>query len=340
MFQISRHIAALVLIPVIGVLTPIGTLSAEKSAGITEESSRQRASLWNEPRDIRSRNLFFGSGGSSHQPQGPFTFVKEDDDGTNPKFVVRDHNGVTWKVKLGQESRPETVASRFVWAMGYYTPDDYFVKTLRLDKKPHLRRGRELMHSDGSFSDVRLKRDEKDEKKLGDWKWRHNATLSPRELNGLRVMMALVNNWDLKDVNNAVFQHKNSDKHVYMVNDLGATFGTPGLSWSQAKSKGNLDSYTHSKFITKTTDAYVDFAIPSRPAWINIFAVQNFFMRLGLRSIGKHVPRDDVQWIGEKLARLSPRQIRDAFRAGGYSPQETEGFARIVEERIALLRQL
>jgi hypothetical protein len=84
----------------------------------------------------------------------------------------------------------------------------------------------------------------------------------------------------------------------------------------------------------------VDFAIPSRPAWINIFAVKSFFMRVGLRNIGKHVPREHAQWMGERLALLSPSQIRDAFRAGGYSPEETEGFARIVEQRIAILKQL
>jgi len=59
-----------------------------------------------------------------------------------------------------------------------------------------------------------------------------------------------------------------------------------------------------------------------------------------LEWIGRHIPRADAKWIGSELAKLSPQQIRDAFRAGGYSPEEVEGFARVVESRIAELNQL
>src|SRR6185369_1360582 len=100
-----------------------------------------------------------------------------------------------------------------------------------------------------------------------------------------------------------------------MVSDLGASFGKTNLSWTQKGSKGNLKSYADSRFITKTKAEYVDFASPSAPALINIFALPNYISRLGLRSLGKHVPRDDAKWIGGLLARLSARQIRDAFRA-------------------------
>ena len=59
-----------------------------------------------------------------------------------------------------------------------------------------------------------------------------------------------------------------------------------------------------------------------------------------LEWIGKRIPRGDARWLGELLARLSPEQIRDAFRAAGYSPEEIEGFSKIVEGRIAQLREL
>ena len=36
------------------------------------------------------------------------------------------------------------------------------------------------------------------------WSWHDNPFVGTREFNGLKVMMALVNNWDLKDVNNRV----------------------------------------------------------------------------------------------------------------------------------------
>ena len=57
---------------------------------------------------------------------------------------------------------------------------------------------------------VRLKRTE-DEKKIGTWRWRNNPFAGTRELDGLRVMMAVINNWDLKDKNNAIRDEKRSD---------------------------------------------------------------------------------------------------------------------------------
>jgi hypothetical protein len=44
--------------------------------------------------------------------------------------------------------------------------------------------------------------------------------------------------------------------------------------------------------------------------------------------------------MGQMLAKLSPSQIRDAFRAAGYSTEETEGFAKVVEKRIGELTAL
>jgi hypothetical protein len=44
--------------------------------------------------------------------------------------------------------------------------------------------------------------------------------------------------------------------------------------------------------------------------------------------------------MGDLLARLSPNQIRDAFRAGGYSLQEVEQLSEVVERRISELEGL
>src|ERR1700693_2913345 len=124
--------------------------------------------LWREPADIRSRNIFYGPGGEEHQPHSTFTFEKEDMDGSNPKFVVRDENGVKWKVKLGQEAKPETVASRLVWAVGYFTNEDYFLPELHVEGLPqHLRRGQQFVKTPGTVTNVRLKRYLDGEKKVG-----------------------------------------------------------------------------------------------------------------------------------------------------------------------------
>jgi hypothetical protein len=176
------------------------------------------------------------------------------------------------------------------------------------------------------------------EEKVGIWRWREDPFSRTREWNGLRVLMALMNNWDLKDANNTIVD-KDSER-IYMVSDLGASFGTTGFNPNHEVSKGNLKNYEHSHFITHTAGDYVDFSVPSRPAAVVFFNPHECFMRMNLRWIGRRIPRSDARWMGQVLARLSPAQIRDAFRAAGYTPEETEGFAKVVERRIGQLTAL
>ena len=292
--------------------------------------------LWEDPADIATRDLVYGSGGRDHQPHGPFKFVKEDLGKTSPKFVITDADGVKWKVKLGVEAHPETVASRLVWAAGYFADEEYFLPSFKVDGMPSsLQRGDKFVEANGIVHEARLKRYLKGEEKNGVWHWRDNPFTGTRELNGLRVMMALINNWDLKDDNNKVYEYEG--KRIYLISDLGASFGTTGFSVTKAESKGNLDSYTESKFITAVSPTAVDFGVPSRPALIHVTELKS---RAGLEWIGRQIPIADARWIGSILAKLSPEQIQAAFGAAGYSPKEIAGFSAIVEARIAELKNL
>lgn len=317
-------------------LTLAGAGAAKKPASDAAENGP--AVFWRSPEDIESRNLFYGPGGAQDQPHGPYTFVKEDLDGSNPKFVVRDSEGVKWKVKLGVEARPETVAARIVWAVGYSANEDYFLADLQVEHMPaHLHRGQKLVAADGSVHNVRLKRE--DEKKLGEWGWRRGPFTGTRDWNGLRVLMAVLNNWDLKDENNSVYRGAGPE-HIYMVSDLGASFGTAGLRWPLWKAKGNLTSYADSRFILRRTSATVDFDVPARPEFVFLLHPINYFRRLRIRWIGRNIPRSDARWMGDVLSRLSERQIQDAFRSAGYSEPELEGFSKVVESRIKSLAEL
>lgn len=294
--------------------------------------------LWRDPSDIASRDLFWGPGGEEHQPRGPFRFVKEDLAGTSPKFTVLDKDDVKWKVKLGQEARPETAASRIAWSVGYFTNQDYFLSELRVQSLPVLQRGQKLVGPDGVIHNVRLKREVKGEKKVGIWQWRDSYWADTRELNGLKVLMALINNWDLKDNNNAVYEE--GGDRIFMVSDLGASFGSPGRSWPRQKSKDNLHEYSRSRFIRAFTGETVDLEVPARPRFVYLVDPKEYFSRIHMESLGRKIPRGDARWIGQLLGSLSPKQIRDAFRAAGYSPDEVERFAQVLENRIAELTDL
>jgi hypothetical protein len=295
--------------------------------------------LWRNPTDIRSRSLFYGPGGRSHAPRGPFTFVKEDLNGTNPKFDVVDPSGAKWKVKIGEEAQPETVASRLVWAAGYFTDEDYFMSEIRVKGLPeHLHRGQKDVGPNGAVYNVRMKRHIKGEEKLSDWRWDDDVFTGTRELNGLRVMMALINNWDLKDVNNAVYKLHN--QRIYEVSDLGACFGTTGRGITRADSKGNLKAYLDSHFIHDVKAETVDFDTPGSPNLIHIVELPEYVKRMEMRSIGKKIPIADAKWIGHILSKLSDGQITSAFTAAGYSPEDTRAFATAVEQRIGELNHL
>jgi hypothetical protein len=328
----------------------VAAAGADKQAYRSQEADRaivgsgsKTDALWHQPNDIATRNLFYGPGGKEHEPRPPFTFVKEELDGTNPKFVVKDRDGEKWKVKLGQEARPETAASRLTWAAGYFADEDYLVPVLHVRDLPsRLKRGQQLINPDGSMNDARLKREPEDEKKAGEWRWRNAPFVGTREFNGLRVIMALINNWDLKDTNNAIRERRgpSGPEIRYLVSDLGASFGTARRDWPVIIAKGYLDSYRQSKFIIDATPYYVNLAVPGRPSIKILVNPRSYFGRLRFRWIGRHIPREDARWIGQLLAHLSREQIRDAFRAAGYGPGEVEGFAMIVENRIAQLKAL
>jgi hypothetical protein len=294
--------------------------------------------LWREPLDIASRNLYYGPGGEEHQPKPPFQFVKEDTAGSSPKFTVTDADGVKWKVKLGQEARPETAATRLAWAVGYFTTQDYLIRDMQVIGLPlNLHRGRQLIGKDGIIPYARLKREEG--KKVGIWDWRDSYFANTRELNGLKVIMALLNNWDLKNINNAVYEKKNGERY-FEVSDLGATFGTPNRSYPQKKAKDDPDEYAKSKFIKSQTDTTVNFTNPGRPSWEYIAVPGEYAMRIKMESLGHDIPKEDVWWISQLLGSLSPQQIRDAFRAAGYSDAEIEKLANTVEIRIAQLTDM
>ena len=298
--------------------------------------------LWRQPRNIAGLDLLYGQGGKNKQPRPPFVFESEDMNGTNPKMDVRDADDKKWRVKAGEEARPEVVASRLLWAMGYFVNDDYFLPSATVSDVKVKRGPKEW--KEGQLQEVRFARKPAGQKKIGIWEWKTNPFYGKREFNGLRVMMAVMNNWDLKDVNNAVYTDKKTNQQIFLVSDVGASFGSNGVGWTKASSKGNIDSFKDSKFVTRMTETAVDFGTPKRPTGILIatagITAKSFAMRSDLDWIGRDVPREDARWIGGMLAQLSHQQLTDAFRAGGFPSEVVDQYVEIVESRIQELKKL
>jgi len=308
--------------------------------GLYGQTPAPNVKIWQDPGDIASRNLLLGPGGEKHQPKGAtFKFVKEDLHGTSPKFDVTDDGGRKWTLKLGNEAQAETAASRLLWAVGYPTDEYYLVPEARLNELPlRLRRGQNWIGTDGVIHNARLKHAPEGFKKVGEWEWKQNPFVGTREFNGLRVMMALINNWDLKDVNNRIYD--SDSQRLYIVSDLGGSLGPTHVVPYHNSRSDNLASFEKSPFVTGASGDYVDFATPGAAAKVVLFAPNVYAYRESLKWIGDHVPRADARWIGELLFHLTPQQIRDAFTSGGYSPSETERYAAVIAARIRELNAL
>jgi hypothetical protein len=304
----------------------------------TEKAADLPAVIWHDPGNISTLNLVYGVGGSEHapDPNGTYTFDKEDMHGTSPKFDVKDEKGVKWRIKLGQEPQAETAATRLLWAAGYFVDEDYYLPEVKVQGLPKLRRGQNFVAEGGIVHRARLERKEKEIKKIGNWDWFKNPFVGTKEFNGLRVMMSLLNNWDLKNINNSIYVVDGEKR--YLVSDAGATFGKTGSSISRSKS--DLKGYEESKFIEKETPDNVDFEMHSRPFLLTAVNVPNYHGRTKMENVTKHIPRADAKWLGQLLGQLSEEQIRDCFRAAGYTPDEVEGYSKEVQKRIAALNAL
>jgi hypothetical protein len=312
-----------------------------------EAANRLPAVLWHDPGDIASLDLLNGEGGAKDapDPHADYTFVKEDLHGSSTKFYARDSNGVEWLVKLGVEAKPETAATRLVWAMGYFTDEDYFLPQIHVRDLPKLRRKMSGASPEtGIVLNVRLKREGEGLEKVENWDWFENPFVGTRDLNGLRALMALLNNWDLVTDNNKVYVADNQ-RH-YLVSDLGAAFGK--TAWPPAHvpllphaTKGVLKDYAHARFIREVAGDAVTFEMhTTAPSFVRTFRKKYFNKYSQAERLERGIPVRDAEWIGGLLARLTLQQIRDAFRAAGYQPADADGFAKVVEKRIAALNQL
>lgn len=303
----TRKLRTLILFALILSLTSIETgLAAKKKK---KEALTGTPILWQQPDNISSRDLFLGPGGEAMRPNlRRITFIKEEKGGYSKKYRVKDGSGREWVAKIGKEAQSETSAIRLLWGVGYVTEVNYLVPRVTIPGK-------------GTFTNVRFEARPERWDRVGEWKWKRNPFMGRPEYQGLKIMMAMINNWDLKDSNNVIVKLRgnNSDALYYMISDLGATFGhasTTPLFWRFTRSRNNPEKYARSEFFEKVKGNRV-------------------VLHFGGKNSGlmKDLTVDDAQWIGGLLSQLSDQQLRDAFRAANYTPNQINLLARTVRER-------
>jgi hypothetical protein len=302
----KSKLRALMLLALIFSLTSLdtGVVNAKKKKKVAPTGTPV---LWQQPGDINSRDLFLGPGGAEMRPDlRRITFIKEEKGGYSKKYRIRDGSGREWVAKIGKEAQSETSAVRLLWGLGYFTEVNYLVPRITIPGK-------------GTFTNVRLEARPDNWKRGDEWKWKQNPFTGTPQLQGLKIMMALINNWDLKDSNNVIIKERGDDELRYVISDLGATFGhasTTPILWRITRSRNNPEKYVKSNFFEKVKGDRV----------VLHFGGKN-------RGLLKDIRVDDAQWLAGLLSRLSDQQLRDAFRAANYRPDEVNLLAREVRER-------
>jgi hypothetical protein len=276
--------------------------------------------LWREPVDIDSRDLLLGPGGESMKPDlSSVTFVKEEKGGYSKKYRIKDAKGRVWVAKIGKEAQSETAAVRLVWAVGYVSEINYLVPSLTIEGQ-------------GTFENVRLEARPENIDRFDEWMWMENPFVGKRELQGLKLLMALMENWDLKDSNNQILVVSNDGRTElqYIVSDLGTTFGKTG---------GQKSPVAFVKKIKGSRNEPDDFVSDSFTK-----GVEGNTVRLDYNGKNSDMMRDisieDAKWLGSWLSRLSERQIEDAFRAANYTPEQVRILSGAVRKRIQELTSL
>ena len=266
--------------------------------------------FWTDPTDVASRNLLLGAGGEEMKPDiSQVTFLEQKKGGYSTKYRIRDAKGNEWIAKIGKEAQPDTAANRLLWGLGYPTEIAYVVPKLKIEGK-------------GEFENARLEARPKDVHRTGNWMWENNPFQNTPEFRGLKIFMVMINNWDMKDDNNEILAMRNpatgEDELRYIISDLGGSFGKTGGFFS--RSRNEPKDYVKADFIKAVKGDVISFNYSGKN-----------------QKLFEGITVADAHWLAERFKALSDDQIKDAFRAANYTPEEVDALTAALKTRIAAL---
>lgn len=300
----------------LGVALTIGAACAGvKTPHVQNAPPPPGTSIWVQPTDLKSRDVFHGPWGAEKapDPEAVYTLVELKHSGVNLGMTVKDPQGREWSVKqpypgnLDSEAPVEVVLSRLLSAVGYHQPPVYFLPafTLKDDFGTRVEVG-------GRF---RLK--EPTLKEVGEWRWEDSPFVGSKPYQGLIVLLTMFNSTDLKNSNNSLYEHRDGDlvQQWYVTRDLGSALGDTNRI---APRKNDPDSFERTPFILGLNNGWVD------------FAYNGWYKNL----VRGRITPEEVAWATSLLAQLSDKQLADAFRAGGYRPEIADQFIAALKKKI------
>jgi hypothetical protein len=267
---------------------------------------------------------------TAQPPKPPFTFVREDPSGTQPKLFARDAAGANWNVKFGYEVHNESFCWRVVEACGYFAEPSFFVAEGRFEGYQPLRRATESVQPDGRFTAARFQYRDPELKFLGNrnWRWDRRPFAGTKELSGLKILIMLFSNWDNKDgrvrggPNTGEFERKGTRMAAFT--DWGSGMGKWG-SVAGSNSNWNCADYTAQtpEFVKGIQRGAVVFG------WSGVI---NEGFKTG-------IPPAHVAWLMQYLGKVTDEQLRSWLQAAGGSDADAACFTAALRTRIEELRK-
>lgn len=172
------------------------------------------------------------------------------------------------------------------------------------------------------FKEVQFQINNEHFTKIGPWSFNELDHHTRREMRALVLLAAWLNWYDVRfDNNRLILDQQNNLK--FFINDVG---GCLGKIEREARLRQN-----------------------------SIEDLKNFSDRFTKRKLGKfqfiqyrtlddnetfsQSDIEDLKWLGEKMLKLTPKQIEDALKASGFSNTEIEGFKVKLIKRLEFLKQ-
>lgn len=291
--------------------------------------------IWRDPGAVETLDLKDGPGGRDGKPAAPFRFVEEHATGSQPCVSVLDARGRRWRVKWGSEVRSENFAVRLAWACGYFAETTYYVASGTIEGCEGLQRAGRSIDAEGLFTEARFELEDAAVRMLFEehsWAWNDNPFVGTPQLNGLKILVMLLSNWDAKDrrdvargSNTAIFEHRvrgHRREARYLITDWGGSMGRWGGT-IVTRDRWDPDGFEAQtpQFVTGVSGGFVQFGYAGQ---------RTADMASGIRV-------QDARWLYRYLGRITDGQLRDALAASGASADEVDRFAVALRSRIAQL---
>ncbi len=268
------------------------------------------AELWVEPE--KDRDLFYGVGGQrlAPDPADDYHVIEIKVGGFSEGYTLLDSDEREWSAKFPPEAAIEVTLSRILWGLGFHQPPVYLLREWNATgaKGPNPQLPARFREKNPDLYGL----------DAGDsWAFDDNPFVGTRELKGLLVLQALLENQDIKPSNNLIYTLKSRGEGAtrwYLVRDLGYSLGRTGFNGP----RGDIDAYEQASFVREVVDGMVRFHYGGR-----------------YKKLLHGITVADVHGICERVNRLTDRQWRDAFRAGGFEPSVAARFIARIKARAA-----